>query len=85
MELDLKMDKQTLAEILHALVATGIGAAAIFVKNPESQQHAGQIINLVQTTVLPIADAMLNGPTSTTLPVQTPQVGSVAGNLNKAA
>ena len=49
-------------EILHALVLLGITAASIFIKNPNSQQHAASIINAVNTTVLPIADALLNPP-----------------------
>lgn len=52
----------TLDEILHALVTVGIVAASIFVKNPNSRVQAGQIINLVNTTVLPIADGLLNPP-----------------------
>ena len=54
---------KTLDAILHDLIFAGISAAAIFVKNPNSQQHAASLISLVQTTVLPLADALLNPPT----------------------
>jgi hypothetical protein len=58
----------TIDAILHALVILGISAASIFVKNPNSQQHAVSIINLVQTEVLPLADALLNPPAAATPP-----------------
>lgn len=54
--------QSTLDEILHGLVVLGITAAALFVKNPNSQQHAVSIINLVNQAVLPIADQLLNPP-----------------------
>jgi hypothetical protein len=52
----------TLDEILHDIFVVGISAAAIFVKNPISQQRAGSIINLLNQIVLPIADSLLNPP-----------------------
>ena len=51
-----------LDEILHALIFAGISAASIFVKNPSSQQHAATLINLVQGTLVPLADSLLNKP-----------------------
>jgi len=54
------MQEKTLAELLHGIVALGIGAANIFVKNPESRQHAGQIVDLVNSEVLPLADDLLS-------------------------
>ena len=51
-----------LDEILHALILLGITAASIFIKNPNTQQHAATIINAVNTTVLPLADELLNPP-----------------------
>lgn len=54
----------TLNDILKAIVVTGITAASIFVKNPNSQQHAADIINLVQS-ILPVFDGLLNKPTTT--------------------
>lgn len=50
----------TIDEILHALVILGITAASIFVKNPNSQQHAASIINATNQVVLPLADSLLN-------------------------
>lgn len=51
-----------LDEILHALVIVGISAASIFVKNPNSRNLAGQIINVMNTNVLPTVDSLLNPP-----------------------
>ena len=51
-----------LDEILHALVVIGISAASIFVKNANSRVLAGQLINVINTNVLPLADALLNPP-----------------------
>lgn len=45
--------------ILHDVIATGILAASIFVKNPASQQTAANLINAVQQ-LLPMLDAQLN-------------------------
>lgn len=47
--------------ILHDVIATGILAASIFVKNPAHQQTAANLINAVQT-LLPMLDAQLNPP-----------------------
>jgi hypothetical protein len=58
----------TIDEILHSLVVLGISAAAIFVKNPNSQQHAASIINLTNSVVLPLADAFLNPPAQAPAP-----------------
>lgn len=49
----------TLDTILHALILTSITAASIFVKNPKSQDHAASIINVVNSNLLPLADALL--------------------------
>ncbi len=50
----------TIDEILHGLITAGIMAASIFVKNPNSRQHAASIINVVNSTVLPLADDLLS-------------------------
>ena len=62
----------TIDEILHALILLGITAASIFVKNPNSQQHAVSIINAVNSTVLPLADSLLNPPAVKPLQETTP-------------
>lgn len=49
-------------EILHALVLLGITAATIFVKNPNSQQHAASFINATNQVILPVVDSLLNPP-----------------------
>ena len=49
-----------LDEILHALVLLGITAASMFVKNPNSQQHAVSIINATNQIVLPLVDSLVN-------------------------
>jgi hypothetical protein len=59
------MNKKTIDEILHDIFVIGISAASIFVKNPNSQQHAASIINLLNATVLPIADSLLLNPPPT--------------------
>lgn len=56
------MDNKTLDAILHDIFLVGIAAASIFVKNPNSQQHAASIVNMLNSTVLPIADELLNPP-----------------------
>lgn len=57
---------KTLDVILHDLIFLGMSAANIFVKNPNSRQHAANIIDLVQNTILPVADQLLNPPTPPT-------------------
>lgn len=54
-----RMDNAQLDQILHDVFIVGISAAALFVKNPNSQQHAASIINLLNQVVLPIADSFL--------------------------
>src|SRR5690348_14060794 len=51
-----------LDEILHAIVLAGITAANLFVKNESSREHAAEYINLVNGTLLPTVDALLNPP-----------------------
>jgi len=46
----------SLETLIHDLVALGILAASIFVKNPASQAHAAQIISVVQNDLLPLID-----------------------------
>ena len=58
----------TIDVILHALVLLGITAASIFVKNPNSQQHAASIINATNQLVLPLADQLLNPPAAPAAP-----------------
>jgi len=48
--------KFNLETLLHDLIAFGIVAASIFVKNPASQAHAAQIISIVQNDLLPLID-----------------------------
>lgn len=43
-------------ELLHKLFVVGVGAAAIFVKNPASQQKAATIISILES-LLPHAEA----------------------------
>jgi len=69
------MTGKTVDAILHDIFTVGISAAAIFVKNPNSQQHAASIIQLLQTSVLPVADSLLTlpaAPASSAAPVAKP-------------
>jgi hypothetical protein len=52
------MNANQIDSILHAVIAAGIVAASIFVKNPNSQQHAATVIGAVNT-LLPMVDASL--------------------------
>ena len=52
--------------ILHDLFVVGIGAAALFIKNPNSQAKAGIIISILQSLLphMEVANANRNSGTS---------------------
>jgi len=54
------MSTPEIDQILHDVFIVGISAASLFVKNPNSQQHAASIIDLLNRVVMPIADSFLN-------------------------
>jgi hypothetical protein len=45
------MGKLSFNDILHDIIAAGLVSAALFVKNPESQQRAAVIINAVNPLI----------------------------------
>ena len=52
------MNKQSLETLLHAIIALGITAASMFVKNPASQQHAATVVNAVNG-LMPVVDSLI--------------------------
>lgn len=53
------MQAQTVEEIVHALLALTISAAALFVKNPNSQAHAATMVTVGTNVLLPLADQLV--------------------------
>lgn len=64
-------------EILHDVITAGIIAAGFFVKNPNSQQKAQTLIQLVTQDLLPMLDTQLTS-TSTSASTTTGTTSTVA-------
>lgn len=62
---------QTIDTILHDIIAGGILAATIFVKNPNSQQKAALMIDAVNR-LLPMLDSQLVPPAPAPTPLPGP-------------
>lgn len=67
----------TAINILNDIVAFGIAAASIFVKNPASQQHAATIIQTL-TPLLAIIEQQITGTPSPLAPAPAPAPAPVA-------
>lgn len=67
---------QTVDTILHDVIAFGVVAASIFVKNPASQQHAVTIIQAIQPLLAMIDNQLVPATTAatTTAPAVTPAI-----------
>ena len=68
------MSTFNLSTLLNKLFVVGVGAAAIFIKNPNSQQHAAQIITILEE-LLPHAEAAQAAATAP-VPIKTAAVAA---------